>query len=185
MRHEKTFPKQEGLIMQFLHRAWCAGWLGEYSDDHVVVRAFEKRIDTFTAFNQFSGNTVNSSVIIYSFNDFFDKGKCESFSMNLSLRLQYMSSVFGDKAIQDFVQNQLAAGKGKYNEDSFFEALSEISVLSAIGTTPTENGKYEVQCCLINPETGKSKQEHLGTYDTELEAFEVYKYYKEKNIKMV
>ena len=42
-----------------------------------------------------------------------------------------------------------------------------------------------VYCSLINPKTGKSKQEHLGYYDTELEAFEVYKHYKEKNIKEV
>ena len=69
--------------------------------------------------------------------------------------------------------------------NSLFTKRQNDRGVSAIGTTPTENGKYEVQCCLINPETGKSKQEHLGTYDTELEAFEVYKYYKEKNIKMV
>ena len=56
---------------------------------------------------------------------------------------------------------------------------------SAIGTYHLENGKYRVLCCLINPKTGKSKQEHLGYYDTELEAFKIYKYYKEKNIKEV
>ena len=44
---------------------------------------------------------------------------------------------------------------------------------------------YEANCHLINPKTGKSKNEYLGRYDTELEAFEVYKYYKEKNIKQV
>ena len=31
----------------------------------------------------------------------------------------------------------------------------------------------------------KSKNKYLGRYNTELEAFEVYKYYKEKNIKVV
>ena len=55
---------------------------------------------------------------------------------------------------------------------------------SIIGTTP-KNGKYEAQCWLINPETGKSKKKHLGCYDTQEKAFEVYKYYKEKNIKVV
>jgi len=55
---------------------------------------------------------------------------------------------------------------------------------SAIGTTP-KNGKYQVQCWLINPETGKSKQEFLGYYETQEKAFEIYKYYKEKNIKIV
>lgn len=55
---------------------------------------------------------------------------------------------------------------------------------SAIGTTLVNN-KYKAYCNLINPETGKSKKEYLGYYDTEFEAFQVYKYHKEKNIKMV
>ena len=56
---------------------------------------------------------------------------------------------------------------------------------SVIGTSPTKSSKYVVHCSIINPETGKSKSKYLGTYDTEIEAFEVYKYYKEKNIKEV
>ena len=56
---------------------------------------------------------------------------------------------------------------------------------SVIGTSPTKNGKYKVYCNLLNPKTGKSKQEYLGRYYTEIEAFQVYKYYKEKNIKEV
>ena len=55
---------------------------------------------------------------------------------------------------------------------------------SLIGTTPFK-GKYVAQCNLLNPETGKSKKEYLGLYDTQEKAFEVYKYYKEKNIKQV
>ena len=55
---------------------------------------------------------------------------------------------------------------------------------SVIGTTPF-NDKYMVQCGIINPETGKSKNEYLGLYDTEQEAFEVYKYHKERNIRQV
>ena len=55
---------------------------------------------------------------------------------------------------------------------------------SAIGTSP-ENGKYRVYCNMINPKTGKSKRKYLGTYETQEKAFEVYKYYKEKNIKEV
>ncbi len=56
---------------------------------------------------------------------------------------------------------------------------------SAIGTHHYKNGKYMVKCNMINPKTGKSKKEHLGYYNTELEAFQVYKYHKEKNVKMV
>ena len=56
---------------------------------------------------------------------------------------------------------------------------------SVIGTSSLKNGKYRVYCNLINPETGKSKYKHLGCYDTQEKAFEVYKYYKERNIKEV
>ena len=56
---------------------------------------------------------------------------------------------------------------------------------SVIGTSPYKNSKYRVYCRIINPKTGKSKQKHLGCYDTQEKGFEVYKYYKEKNIKEV
>ena len=56
---------------------------------------------------------------------------------------------------------------------------------SVIGATLCKNGKYAVQCWLIDPETGKSKRKHLGYYDTQEKAFQVYKYYKERNIKEV
>lgn len=55
---------------------------------------------------------------------------------------------------------------------------------SCIGTTPVDN-KYKVQCHLINPKTGESKQKHLGYYETQEKGFEVYKYYKERNIKEI
>ena len=55
---------------------------------------------------------------------------------------------------------------------------------SVIGTS-LKNGKYRVQCSLLNPKTGKSKKEYLGLYETQEKAFQVYKYYKEKNIKNV
>ena len=55
---------------------------------------------------------------------------------------------------------------------------------SVIGTSP-KNGKYQVKCQVFNPETRKSKNEYLGIYETQEKAFEIYKYYKEKNIKEV
>lgn len=56
---------------------------------------------------------------------------------------------------------------------------------SPIGTNYYKNGKYVAHCSLINPETGKSKQKTLGYYNTEQEAFEVYKQFKENYIKQV
>ena len=54
-----------------------------------------------------------------------------------------------------------------------------------IGVSDYINGKYVAQCHIINPETGKSKYECLGVYETQLKAFEVYKEFKEKNIRQV
>lgn len=56
---------------------------------------------------------------------------------------------------------------------------------SVIGATLYKNGKYQAQCNIINPETGKSKQEYLGLYDSQEKAFQVYKYHKERNIKQI
>lgn len=56
---------------------------------------------------------------------------------------------------------------------------------SVIGATLWKNGKYMVRCCVYDFETGKSKKEYLGLYESQEKAFQVYKYYKEKNIKEV
>lgn len=55
---------------------------------------------------------------------------------------------------------------------------------SVIGTSPHQ-GKYIAYCNMINPKTGKSKRSYLGVYETQEKGFEVYKYYKERNIKEV
>ena len=67
--------------------------------------------------------------------------------------------------------------------NSLFVKRDKVRGESVIGTSPTKNGKYQVHCNLINPETGKSKCEYLGICETQEKAFEIYKYYKEKNIK--
>ena len=57
---------------------------------------------------------------------------------------------------------------------------------SVIGTNYHKRDKvYQAYCNLINPKTGKSKRKYLGYYDTQEKAFQVYKYYKEKNIKQI
>ena len=57
---------------------------------------------------------------------------------------------------------------------------------SVIGTSyHKRDNVYLSRCNMINPKTGKSKNKYLGSYKTEHEVFEVYKYHKEKNIKEV
>lgn len=56
---------------------------------------------------------------------------------------------------------------------------------SCIGSTLRKNGKYQVRCNIYDFNIGKPKNEHLGVYDTQEKAFEVYKQFKEKYIKEV
>ena len=49
-----------------------------------------------------------------------------------------------------------------------------------IGVTPTSSDNYRVRC-----NNGYGKSVYLGTYSTKVEAFQVYKEYKEKVIKEV
>ena len=56
---------------------------------------------------------------------------------------------------------------------------------SPIGATLCKNGKYQVRCRVYNFETGKSKKEYLGYYETQEKAFKVYKEFKERYIKKV
>jgi hypothetical protein len=52
-----------------------------------------------------------------------------TFLINFSIKLQICANIFSEEKIFDFVANQLSAGKKKYREEAFFEALSEINVL--------------------------------------------------------
>lgn len=53
-----------------------------------------------------------------------------------------------------------------------------------IGVSPFKN-KYRAYYSLYNFEKNKSEWKHLGYYDNQEKAFEIYRYYKEKNIKEV
>ena len=68
--------------------------------------------------------------------------------------------------------------------NSLFVKSNKIRGESPIGTT-LHQGKYVAYCHMINPKTGKSKRKHLGIYDTQEKAFQVYKYHKENYIKEV
>ena len=47
------------------------------------------------------------------------------------------------------------------------------------------SGKFKSQCNIYNYKTNKTKRKHLGYYDTPQKAFQVYKEFKENNIKEV
>lgn len=130
MRHEKIFPDHNDYeICNYLKNIWESGWLDEYSDDHFIIKAIENRLTTFVGYTQMINNDPNLHGLIKS-NGIIDNDSFNSnFCMNLSGRLECLEAAFGREHIQRFVKDQLSAGKQNYNENTFFEALSEISVL--------------------------------------------------------
>ena len=54
-----------------------------------------------------------------------------------------------------------------------------------IGVFDCEKVKYRVECSVYNFDKNKKERKYLGVYDTQEEAFEVYKEFKERYIKKV
>jgi hypothetical protein len=56
-----------------------------------------------------------------------------SFLVNFSSRLRHLESIFSEKSINDFITDQLSAGKkANYSQDQFFRAVSEVNILNYI-----------------------------------------------------
>ena len=130
-RSHYPFPFNDFLPMDFVKRAWEDGWLDEFADNHFLIMAIEDNLNHFDWEHQFISNTtmdfftpLNLDGTI-NFHEF-----AYNFIVNLSTKLAVMEFHFGTQQIQNFVVNQLSAGKTNYSIDSFFQALSEVEVLS-------------------------------------------------------
>ena len=130
MRRDTPFPLDDSPLTDFLKKAWTNGWLDEFSNDHFLIRAIENRLDDFVGRIQLSTNNwamycprnANGEYDMVTF--------AYTFCNNLSMKLAGMADAFGEEAIKRFITDQLSAGKlKKYNEDTFLQALSEISIL--------------------------------------------------------
>ena len=106
-----------------LQQAWEKGWLDEYSDEHFLIKAIEKRLDKYPRLFQVPARLVQVYPITH---ETFQ----ENFCVNFSSKIRGLISLFGEDNIRRFFTNQLSAGKTNYDENQFFRGLSEVSVLS-------------------------------------------------------
>ena len=109
-----------------LYRLWKDGAFDEYSDDHFMMRAFNEDIEFFRRFFEDHYIQMTAASAPYSSIDSFPG----NFVVNLENSFRALVSYFGYDNIRRFVTDQLSAGKEKYDEELFFEALSEIHILS-------------------------------------------------------
>ena len=131
LRREKEFPLNNlGELCGFLKTAWEDGWLDEYAEEHFLIRAIENRLSSFVGKEQLINNDLNLQGIIGLDKSVNMNAFNGDFCVNFSNRLQLLSESFGEENIKRFMTDQMSAGKAKYREDAFFEALSELSILS-------------------------------------------------------
>lgn len=131
MRKDTPFPLEDNPMTDFLKKAWNNGWLDEFSDEHFLIRVIEKRLDDFVGRTQLSTNNLAIYCPMDANGEYDLAGFSNTFCINLSVRLAHMANAFGEDSIKHFITDQLSAGKqNHYNEDTFLQALSEISILT-------------------------------------------------------
>jgi len=172
MRHETSFKNSlyihmmeemeslnqesstEDSVVPFgvLYRLWCDGAFDEYSDDHFIIRAFNEDLEYFRRFFKTHYIQMTYASAPYATIENFPT----TYVINFENSIRALVSAFGYDKIRRFVTDQLSAGKENYDEEMFFEALSEIHILvffclhggmASIMSEPIEideNGKIKI-----------------------------------------
>lgn len=134
-----------------LCRLWQDGAFDEYSDDHFMIRAFNEDVEYFKRFFKDHYINVTATSVQYGTVDGFSA----NFVINIEKSFRALVWGFGYDNIRRFVKNQLSAGKKQYDEELFFEALSEIHILAFLrmngemSPTADEPFKYDEKGWII------------------------------------
>ncbi len=131
-RSNTDFPISDVCFLElcsYIYDAWTQGWLDDFSNEHFLIRALENRLLDFVGKLQLIANNLNMHNVVQSDGSIDEERFCYNFCINLSQKLSYLSKTFGADSIKKFVIDQLSAGKTNYDEDTFFQALSEVSIL--------------------------------------------------------
>ena len=131
MRRDTPFPMEKTPMTAFLQKAWSSGWLDDFSDEHFLIRIMENRLGDFVGRIQLSTNNLAIYCPVDANGEYDLAAFSNTFCINLSMKLAQMAKAFGENSIKHFITDQLSAGKqNHYNEDTFLQALSEISILT-------------------------------------------------------
>lgn len=108
-------------LVRFIDNLNENGYFDEYSDEHFLIKAMQGKLDYFKKYNHLIKGSMYYSD---------DYGNAQNFLINFSTKFQWFYKHFKEEEMEDFIKNQLSAGKKNYNEEQFFRAISEIKVLN-------------------------------------------------------
>lgn len=136
MRRSKREYPLDGLdLAKGLQQAWENGWMDDFSDEHFLIKAIEGKLNTYPKLFQ----AASENVCIYRLTP---ENFHLNFCINFSAKIKGLISLFGEDNIHRFFTDQLSAGKDHYQENQFFRALSEVSVLN-FWRMRSSSGDYE------------------------------------------
>lgn len=159
-RSSLQFPGDSNGFLSSLEFMWKEGWFDEFSSNHFLIQVLENRLSNLPWLTQLLSNNSRS---IYSpinpngninYNNF-----TTNFLYNFAQRMQSMLNAFGKEEMEKFVIDQLSAGKDKYDENQFFEALSEIEILSFFSS----RGKWDN--IVYEPPTGPNASNPEASFE--------------------
>ncbi|SDF93356.1 hypothetical protein SAMN04488589_1728 [Methanolobus vulcani] len=136
-------------LTEYVYSLYDRGLMSDYSNNHFLIKAMKGEL-TYLYFqnNPYLGNRIITNISGMDFSS--------TFICNFSIKMHYLSSIFVNKdKFEDFIKNQLAAGKENYSEDQFFQAISEINVLQYLSlySGKLKEAFYEPELCDdTNPE---------------------------------
>lgn len=136
MRSSTSYPTHFDLeFLETIRNFWQQGVLDDYSDDHFLIRAIYNDVAYFKdLFQRRNITTIDPNIFPWHF------------VVNIDFKIRNFIDRFGSSEIENFYRNQFAAGKKHYNENQFFEALSEFYILSFFanfGPGPLNESIYE------------------------------------------
>lgn len=146
-RSDLKFPMENDLFVKTLKMMWEEGWFDEFSENHFLIRALNGQLPNFRTKNQM--DAVSPELYFHCDTPF-------NFVTNFSQRMEKFMCLCGLENTKRFV-DQLSAGKSKYSEDQFFEALHEIHVFTYLTSFGDPKVQYEPP---LGGKSGKKNPEY-------------------------
>lgn len=131
----------KNIATEYVFSLYESGLMNEYSEEHLLIKAMNGQFNFFDKYPHLKDQSIFANQ---------DMEVALTFLVNFSLKLQYVSHLFGEQDLNRFIKDQLSAGKNNYSEEQFIRAASEINVLKYVSTFC---GK--VKQALYEPKLGK------------------------------